>query len=117
MQEKKRLSRRTKYLVAVIVATLVLALAIFVHSIQRVDPRALDTLIEQELPPGSDQAQVIAFLVSNRISHSEYVRKDHRIQAQIGKSRVGFIRARILIDFYFDDRDKLVRHKIGRAHV
>ncbi len=112
MQEKKRLSKRAKHLVAVVVATSILTLGIYVHGIRRVDPGALDKLIEQKLPLGSDQAQVITFLASNRISHSEYVSKDHRIQGQIGKSRVGFIHARILINFYFDDRDKLVRHTV-----
>jgi len=91
---------------------LLLALVIYVHGIRIVDPQALDQAITQKLPSGSDQAQVIAFLDSNRISHSEYMPEHHLIQASIGKSRIGLGGGRLIIFFYFDDHRRLVRHTV-----
>jgi hypothetical protein len=55
---------------------------------------------------------VVAFLESKNISHSDYVPEYHQIQAQIGRSRIGLGRGRIIIKFYFDEHGRLERHTV-----
>lgn len=106
------MDRKSRVLVAAAIGLLVLALILYVHGIHLVDPRSLGQEITGKLPPGTDQSQVIAFLDSRRISHSEYVPQYHQIQAEIGKSRIGLGGGRIIIKFYFDDRGKLLSHTV-----
>src|SRR5258708_3577200 len=104
--------RRFPVVIAAVVSALLLALVIYVHGIRRVDPHALDRTITQQLSTGSDQAQVIAFLDSNGISHSGYMPEHHVIQATIEKSRIGLGGGRLIIHFYFDDQRRLVGHRV-----
>jgi hypothetical protein len=112
MKQEKRLTHRKKILIGSVAAVLVLVSAVYVHGIRRVDPQALDKLIGQELPPGSSETKVIAFLDSKGISHSEYVPEYRRIEAQVGRSRVGLVGGRIIIKFYFDSGRRLMSHTL-----
>lgn len=112
MTKKRHFAKRTKALIAVVIFVLMVALAVYVHGVQRIDPQALDKLIEQELARGSDQRQVLAFLDSNHISHSEYMPDVHIIYCEITKSRWGLMNHNIHITFNFDEYGKLMRHKL-----
>ena len=98
--------------VAVIAVTALALLIAYAHGIRRVDPRDLDKRITQQLPPGSDISQVVAFLNSRGISHSEYVPEYHEIQAQIGRSRIGLGGGRIVLKFFFNNDGKLASHTV-----
>ena len=99
--------------VVIFVSLIVLAgLAVAVHGVHRVDANALDELIHQRLPPGTDQTAVLAFLNSQHINHTEYVRDRQMIQAGISRSSIGLLTGRIHIDFWFDENGKLVRSEL-----
>jgi hypothetical protein len=121
MDESPRESRkgspwRTKRAVVYLVLLLLLiALIVYVHGIQRVDPRKLDRLIGQNLPPGTDKARVLEFLDSNHIGHSEYLSDYRRIDANILRSTIGLVNGQIHIEFKFDERGKLVGHRLSEA--
>ena len=91
---------------------LLLSIGIALHGIHRVDPDKLDNLISLNLPMGTDKAMVIAFLDTHHIVHTDYIPEHMMIQAGIDRSSVGLVHARIHIDFLFDEKGKLVRHKL-----
>ena len=110
MKRPKVFTRR-KCISAVAIALIVILIA-YVHGVHRVDPSDLDRTIKRQLPPGTDLSQVVAFLDSRGISHSEYVPEYHEMQAQIGRSRIGLGGGRIVIKFVFNSDRKLVSHTV-----
>ena len=94
-----------------IISALLCLVVICVHGVRRVDSDKLDKLIQQRLPPGSDEKDVIAFLDSNGISHSDYSPESQSIYGQI-RSRVGLINSSIHVMFGFDEHGKLMRHTL-----
>lgn len=104
--------RRLLILWIAIFSLLLCAGIVYFHGIRIGDPEGLDRVLGQNLPAGTGQAQVIVFLDSKKISHSEYVPEYHEIQAQIGKSRIGWGGGRIIIKFYSDERGKLKSHSV-----
>jgi len=109
--ERHLTMKKKLFLVASIIILLGLAV-ICVHGIRRVDSQALDIRIQQELPPGSDEKDVVAFLDSNRISHSDYSSESQAIYGEIPKSRVGLINSSVHVMFGFDEHGKLIRHTV-----
>ncbi len=109
---KGPLWKRKKVVVYLIFVLLLIALMAYVHGIKRVDAQKLDRLISQRLPPGTDEAQVIEFLDSNHIEHSEYISNYKRIDAYILKSTIGLVNGRIYIVFIFNEDGKLVKYDL-----
>ncbi len=107
--------KKKKALVYLLFIFLLIALAAYVHGIQRVDARKLDRLISRSLPAGSDKVEVIRFLDSNHISHSEYFSEYRRIYGSIPKSTIGLANGNIFIEFRFDENGKLVRYELDEV--
>lgn len=91
---------------------LIACLGTYIHGIRRVDPQQLDRLISQNLPAGTDQSMVIAFLNARHISHSEYSPELRKIFAHVPKSYVGLFSGFIHIEFKFDENGRLVQYEL-----
>jgi len=104
--------RRKRIIIGIGAFLVIASLIVYVHGVHRMDPRALDRLIQQELPLGIDKDSVLAFLDAHRIPHTPYMVETRKIQGQMGRSAVGLKRARIYIDFNFDENGKLINHDV-----
>jgi len=74
---------------------------------------SIETEITQNLPVGSDNSAVIAFLNARHIAHSEYYPDKGKIYAGVSRSRLGLLRARLHIEFDFDAKGRLTSHRVA----
>lgn len=105
MSNKKRLAGVGIFIAAA-------ALAVAWHGVHRVNPEKLDALIHQSLPLGTDETVVIALLNSRHIAHTDYDPARRMIQAGIYKSSIGLLTGRIHIDFWFNEKGKLLHSEL-----
>ena len=84
----------------------------------KVSVGALDQLITRELPVGSNKSQVLAFLDSRNLEHSDDG-GEGKVYANIryAASWPPFTEKTIHMEFQFDASGRLVSHRIGKLSL
>jgi hypothetical protein len=80
--------------------------------------KELRSSIQQTLPMGSDRGRVTAFLRSHEIEDFSYYQNDRAIHAiirNVSRSFFGFFRTDIVLEFRFDDDDKLTSYLVDKV--
>ena len=97
------------------IAVLVLAcivVAVLIHGVHLVRVRAIETAIAQDLGPESDVGEVRQFMDAHHILYAGYSPQFRRLYGKIYRSSIGLMKGHIIAQFDFDERGKMVSHKV-----
>jgi hypothetical protein len=104
-KRKKRI-----WLWAVILALVFFAVAM--HGIHIVDPKKIETAIDQNLGPKSDAADIRRFMDTHHILYIGTTADPPRIYGKIYRSSIGLMQGHILLEFDLNKNGKLVSHTV-----
>lgn len=75
--------------------------------------KEIETMVQREIPLGSNKSQVIAFLDGRKIEHSGYLETEKAVYAIIRNTSQGaIVKGAIKIEFYFDEQANLKNYTI-----
>lgn len=87
----------------------------------KADPKAVERRLAAAVPLQSAPSQVLDYLDSHKIEHSEYLRdatQGNSIKAMIrAKSRWALVKTNYSVVFRFDGHDRLVGYEVDPAYV
>lgn len=98
-----------------VVCLLALMFAIYGCEDESANKQAIDEMIKQNIPVGTERAKVVAFLDSKNIEHSGHARQNDYIVLAILRERApspSSVRKAVQIKFEFDQSKRLARYSL-----
>jgi mRNA interferase RelE/StbE len=90
---------------------------VLVHGVHFVKLQDVETAIGRDLGPGSDENTVRRFMDAHYILYTGYSQEFHRMYGKICRTSIaGITKGRILVQFDFDEKGRMVSHRAVFLH-
>ena len=86
--------------------------AVLIYGVYLLRVQAIETAIVQDLSPESDVASVRQFMDAHHILYTGYSPQFRRLYGKIYRSSIGMMKGHIFVQFDFDERGKIVSHRV-----
>ena len=91
-------------------------LLVFMHGVRLVNPKSIETAINQNLSANSNVSSVRHFMDTNNILYTGYSPELRCVYGRVYRSSIGFMKGNIFIQFYFNVDSKLVSHRVSEGY-